>query len=106
MSKGVGNHRLHGVVSDNQPTLAKRLAQKGRDSGTDVPSGIHLYPNGIRRKAPTYHHGKWIHGTGKPAVALSALVREQATIRKPRRSRMPQQANALDNAGDTLTWGG
>ena len=30
---------------------------------------------GTRRRAPSYGHGKWTHGTGKPVKALSRIFR-------------------------------
>jgi len=91
-----------------------RLAQKGLDSGACVPSDTSLYPirnppaersSHLPSRQMDTRNGE-TQRTLSPPFPLIRGDRRGRAGRKPRQSRMPQEANAPGNAGDMLTWGG
>src|SRR3972149_4887436 len=60
-----------------------------------------------RRKAPSYSHEIMDTRNGVTSCGSSPVsTAEQATNPMPQTGRMPQEAKALGNTRDTLTWGG
>jgi hypothetical protein len=97
--------------------LKRRHAQLAKLADRQDPKGYGLrlhstkvcsnHSGEARRKAPSYGHETMDTRNGVTSCGSSpALLAEQATNRKPQVGGMPQEAKALGNARDRLTWGG
>jgi hypothetical protein len=87
--------------------LADRQDPKGYGLRLHSTSVCSNHSGEARRKAPSYGHETMDTRNGVTSCGSSpALLAEQATNRKPQAGGMPQEAKALGNARDRLTWGG
>ena len=86
--------------------LADRQGPKGYGLRLHSTPVCRNHSDEARRKAPSYGHETMDTRNGVTSCGSSPVSpSEQATNRKPQAGGMPQEAKALGNARDRLTWG-